>query len=120
MAEGKARNAAAACALTAQVQPGLRPPPGTLFAADAAGLVLQGPLGGIGGSTRIIQTLQPLAAGGRHAPAVLMAAGGWQDEAAMGEALAGIGGKLAALGLRIDRRRAGLQMAKSRPARAAS
>jgi hypothetical protein len=58
--------------------------------------------------------LEPLAAGGRHAAAVLVTAGGWQDEAVLREALAGLGPKLAALGLRICHRKAGLRMAKAR------
>lgn len=65
-AEAKAWNAATARAFAAQVQPALRPPPGRLFAADAAGLVLCGPAGGIGTSERMARTLMPLAAGGRR------------------------------------------------------
>ena len=41
-----------------------------------------------------------------------MAAGGGQDEVALREALASLGPKLTALGLRICRRKAGLRMAK--------
>lgn len=119
-AEEAARIAAAAQALARQVQPGLRPPPGRLFAVDAAGLVLQGPLGGIGSTDRMMRTLAPLAAGGRHLPAMLMAAGGWADEEALREALAALAPKLAVLGLRICRRKAGLRMARSKPSRAAS
>lgn len=76
-AEEKARNAAAAKTLAKQVQPALRPPAGCLFAVDAAALLLRGPLGGIGTTERIARTLAPLAAGGRHLPAVLVTAGGW-------------------------------------------
>ncbi|WP_139220990.1 hypothetical protein [Methylobacterium brachiatum] len=114
-AEAAARNAAAARALTAQVQPALRPPAGRLFGVDAAALLLRGPVGGIGTTTRIVRTLGPLAAGGRHPAAVLMAAGSWGDEEALREALVGLGPKLAAIGLRICRRKAGLRMAKARP-----
>lgn len=110
-----ARDAAAALALVRQVQPGLRPPPGRLFAVDVAALVLRGPKGGTGTSERMVRTLAPLAAGGRHQPAVLMAAGGWADENTLREALAAIGGKLAAVGLKIDRRKTGIRMAKARP-----
>ena len=111
-AEAEARNTAAARVLAAQVQRGLRPPPGRLFATDAAGLVLCGPNGGMGTTERMVRTLAPLAARGRHAAAALVAAGGWRDEEALWEALAGIGPKLAVLGLRICRRKAGLRIAK--------
>ncbi|XYD10156.1 hypothetical protein R1A27_06485 [Methylobacterium sp. NMS12] len=114
-AEEKARNAAAAKALAKQVQPALRPPAGRLFAVDAAALLLRGPLGGIGTSERMVRTLAPLAAGGRHLPAVLTAAGSWQDEAVLREVLAGLGPKLAALGLRICWRKVGIRMARVRP-----
>jgi hypothetical protein len=67
-----------------------------------------------------VRTLAPLTAGGRHPPAALMAAGGWRDEAALREALAGLSGKLAVLGLRICKRKAGLRMAKYNPAGPAS
>jgi hypothetical protein len=112
-AEQAARDLGAAQALARQVMPALRPPPGRLFAVDGAALLLRGPQGGIGSTERMVRTLAPLAAGGRHLPAVLMAAGGWQDEEALQEALAGLGPKLAALGLRICRRKAGLRMAKA-------
>jgi hypothetical protein len=114
-AEETAETAAAAEALAKQVMPGLRSPPGRLFAADAAALLLRGPLGGIGSTERMVRTLAPLAAGGRHVMAVLTAAGGWSDEEALREALAGFGPKLAALGLRIDRRKAGIRISKLRP-----
>lgn len=117
-AAAAARAAAAAQALQASVQRGFRPPPGKLFGVDAAALLLVGPAGALGTTNRMAQTLAPLAAGGRHTPAVLVAAGGWQDEATLGEALVAIGGKLAAIGLRICRRKAGLRMAKVKPTRA--
>jgi hypothetical protein len=63
----------------------------------------------------MVRTLGPLAVGGRHLPAVLVTAGGWQDEEALREALTGLGLKLAAIGLRVCRRKAGLRMAKARP-----
>lgn len=118
--EAEARNAAAASALARQLQPGLRAPADRLFAVDAGALLLRGPMGGIGSTERMVRTLEPLAAGGRHLPAVLVGAGGWHDEEALREALAGLGPKLAVLGLRICRRKAGLRMAKSKPGRAAS
>ncbi|MGH1591784.1 hypothetical protein ACRBEV_29600 [Methylobacterium phyllosphaerae] len=120
MDEAAARDAAAAGALRAQVQRGLKPPNGKLFDVNAAALVIRGPLGGLGSSERIVRTLAPLAAGGRHPAATLAAAGGWREEAELWEALDGLGGKLAALGLRIDRRKAGLRMARIKPERAPS
>lgn len=111
-AEAAARDAAAARALRAQVQPGLKPPAGKLFDVDGAALVIRGPAGGLGTSERIVRTLAPLAAGGRHPEAALVAAGGWRDEAALREALAELSGKLSVLGLRICRRKVGLRMAK--------
>lgn len=116
-AEDAARTAEAARVLRAQVQPGLKPPPGQLFASDLGALVLRGPNGGLGSTEKMVRTLVPLAAGGRHPPAVLMAAGGWADEGALREALAGLAPKLGALGLRVCRRKAGLRMAKLKQAR---
>lgn len=115
-AEETARNTAAAQALARQVQPGLRPPAGCLFDVDAAGMVLRGPAGGIGSSTRIIETLRPLAQGGRHPAAALVTAGKWADETALREALQALAPKLAAIGLRVCRRKAGIRMAKGCPA----
>jgi hypothetical protein len=45
---------------------------------------------------------------------MLMASGSWQDEQAPREALGVVAPKLAVLGLRIDRRKTGLRMAKVR------
>lgn len=117
-AEAVARNAATAEALRAQVQRTFRPPPGKLFGVDATGLLLIGPAGALGTSNRMARTLEPLAAGGRHLPAALVAAGSWQDEAALREALDALAPKLAALGLRICRRKAGIRMAKVKPTHA--
>lgn len=82
---------------------------------DTAALLLIGPAGALGTSSRIARTLEPLAAGGRHPVAVLMEAGGWADEDVLGEALAGVAPKLGAIGLRVCRRKAGLRMAKQKP-----
>lgn len=117
-AEAAARAASAAQALTAQVQRGFRPPAGKLFGVDTVGLLLIGPAGALGTSERMARTLAPLAAGGRHLPAVLVTAGGWQDEEALRKALAGLAPKLAAIGLRVCRRKAGIRMAKARAAEA--
>lgn len=113
-AEAAARAATAARALARQVQPGLRPPPGRLFGVDRDGLVLCGPAGGIGSSLRIIETLQPLAQGGRHPTEALIAAGAWGDVAALREALNAMAPKLFAVGVRICRKKAGLRMARAR------
>lgn len=114
-AEAAVRAAVAARELARQLQPGLRSPPGRLFVADAEGLILRGPRGGIGSTPRIIETLMPLAAGGRHPAEALIAAGEWKDGAALREALSALGQKLAAIGLRVCRRKAGFRMAKARP-----
>ena len=116
--ETQARNAAAAQQLQTQLQRAFRPPAGRLFAVDAAALLLIGPAGALGTTSRMVKTLEPLAAGGRHLPSVLVAAGGWQDEQALREALAGLGPKLAILNLRVCHRKAGLRMAKARAAKA--
>jgi len=83
-------------------------------------MVLCGPAGGIGSSRRIIETLQPLAQGGRHPAAALVTAGKWADEGALREALDALAPKLAVLGLRLCRRKAGLRMAKVRAGAAAA
>lgn len=113
-AEEAARTAAAAKALQGHVQRGLCPPPGRLCAVDIPGLMLIGSGGAIKTSERMVRTLEPLAAGGRHPIEVLISAGAWNDERSLREALAGIGGKLAAIGLRIDWRKAGLRLARAR------
>ena len=109
--EAEARNAAAAQAPAKQVQPGLRPPTGRLFAIDAA-LPLRGSLGGIG---RSANHAHPGPASRRwQAPAggAGGAAGGWQHEQAVREALAALAQRLAVIGLRVCRREGGLRMAK--------
>ena len=78
-------------------------------------MLLIDPGGRIGSSERAVKTLAPLATGGRHSAAVLVAAGGWRDEAALREALKALAAKLAAIGLRIDRRKTGIRMAKAKP-----
>ncbi len=52
---------------------------------------------------------------GWHAAAVLVEAGKWADEAVLRETLNALAPKLAAIGLQICRREAGLRMAKARP-----
>lgn len=118
-AETAARDVEAARALARQVQPGLRPSPGRLFDVDAAGMILRGPAGGIGSSSRIIETLQPLAQSGRHPAEALVTAGKWADERALREALTALAPKLAVLGLRVCRRKTGIRMAKLKPAKSA-
>lgn len=113
--EEAARQIEAVRTMRTQVQPGLRSPPGRLFSADLASLTLRGPVGGIGSSERMVLTLAPLGAGGRRPSTALRIAGGWPDEATMLEALAAISGKLGAIGLRLDKRKTGIRMAKARP-----
>jgi hypothetical protein len=81
-AEATARNAAAAWALAAYVQLGLRLAE-RLLATDRASLVLRKPLGGIGTADRIVRTFAPLAVGGLYRAAMLVASGSWQDEKAL-------------------------------------
>lgn len=110
--EATARAAVEVKALARQVQPGLRPPHGRLFDVDAAALLLRGPAGGIGTTERVVRTLAPLTASGRHAPAVLTTAGRWQDEQALREALKALAPKLAMIGLRICSRKSGIRITK--------
>lgn len=113
--EEASRQVEAVRAMRAQVQPGLRAAPGRLFTADLASLTLRGPAGGIGASERLMRTLVPLSESGRRPAAALQAAGSWADETSMFEALAALSGKLAAIGLRIDKRKAGIRMGRLRP-----
>lgn len=109
------RNAAAALALRAQVQKGFRVPAGRVFSVDVAALLIIGPAGALGTSPLVARTLEILAQGGRHAEADLVAAG-WRDADSLREGLASMGPKLVALGLRVDRRRAGVRIGRVRSA----
>jgi hypothetical protein len=109
--EAEARNAAAAQAPAKQVQPGLRPPTGRLLAIDAA-LPLRGSLGGIGRSANHAHPSPASRQWQAPAGSTGGAAGDWQHEQAVREALAALAQRLAVIGLRVCRREGGLRMAK--------
>jgi hypothetical protein len=111
-AEAAAIAASAVKALQGQVQPAFRPPAGRLWKVDAEALIIIGPAGGIGTTPVIVRTLEALTTPGRHDEAVVAAAGGWRDVEHFREALAGLAPKLAAIGLRLDRRKAGVRITK--------
>ena len=116
MRDDKAARAASAMqGLRSQVQPAFRPPPGKLWKVDDAAMLIVGPAGGIGTTPVMARTLQALAASGRHDEAAVAAATGWRDVAHLREALDGLAPKLSVLGLRIDRRKAGIRVTKARP-----
>jgi len=114
-AEAAAIAASAVKALQGQVQPAFRPPPGRLWKVDAEARIIVGPKGGIGTTPVIVRTLEALVPPGRHEEAVVAAAGGWRDVAHFREAMAGLAPKLAVVGLRLDRRKAGIRITKSKP-----
>ena len=113
-AEKQAQADEAARVFRAQVQPGFKPPAGRLWAVDDAGLMLIGPKGAIGTSAAVVHVLAPLAAGGRHDEAGIAAGTGCRDAEHLKEVLTGMAGKLAAIGLRVDWRKAGIRVAKVR------
>lgn len=104
--------ASAVKALQGQVQRGFRAPSGRLWRVDAEARIIIGPAGGIGTTPVIVRTLEALSTPGRHDEAVVAAAGGWRDVAQLREAMAGLAPKLAAIGLRLDRRKAGVRIMK--------
>ncbi|MCJ2083214.1 hypothetical protein [Methylobacterium sp. J-090] len=114
-AEAAAIAASAVKALQGQVQPAFQPPSGRLWKVDAEARIIVGPKGGIGTTPIIVKTLEALSAPGRHLEEVVAAAGGWRDVAHLREALAGIAPKLAVIGLRLDRRKAGVRITKAKP-----
>ena len=100
-AEQAARDAAAAAALVKSVVRGMRPPAGRLWAVDAAALLLIGPGGAIPVSSSQAAALAPYAAGGRH-----------PETPQLSEAAKGLAPRLAAVGLRIDKRKTGVRIAR--------
>src|ERR1700712_3549511 len=110
----QARVAESAKTVGAQVQTGFRPPSGRLFSVDVEALMILGPNGGVGTTAVIARTLAPLAAEGRQDEHELAVATGWRDEGHLREGLAALAPKLAALGLRLDRRKAGIRIGKPR------
>ena len=110
----RAKVAAEASALQAQVQTGLKPPTGKLFGVEEAALMVIGPNGAIGTTALLVRTLALLSAKGRHDPEVLLSAG-WQDTEHLNAGLDAFAGKLAAVGLKLDRRKTGLRITKAKP-----
>jgi len=100
--------------IRSEIRLGVKPPAGRLAAVDVAGMLLLGPLGAVGCGGALLCTLEVLAGRGRHPVPSLLAAGRWQDEAALRAALEASRPRLAAIGLRICRRKAGWRLAKER------
>ncbi|WP_339164297.1 hypothetical protein [Methylobacterium bullatum] len=73
--------------------------------------MLTGPGGGIGVTPLLARTIAILSAPGRHMPESVVAAG-WRDADHLREGLAAFAGKLAAAGLSVSWRKAGLRVAK--------
>ena len=113
-AEHEVRMAREAGALRAQVQRGFKPPPGRLWGVDAAAQLIIGPAGALGTSPVIVRTLEALATPGRHDEAVVASAGGWRYIDHLREAMVGVAPKLAVVGLRLDRRKAGIRITKAK------
>ncbi|MET3485856.1 hypothetical protein [Methylobacterium sp. 1973] len=109
-----ARLAAEVDRIRSEIRLGVKPPTGKLAAVDVAGMLLIGPLGAVGCGGALLRTLEVLVGRGRHPVPSLLAAGRWQDEAALRAALKASRPKLAAIGLQICRRKAGWRMAKER------
>ncbi|TXN81104.1 hypothetical protein [Methylobacterium sp. WL8] len=99
----------------AQVMPNFRPPAGKLWGVNEAAMMIVGPGGGIGTTATIAGILALLALGSRHDEAGIAAATGCRDVAHLREILTGMAGKLATIGLRVDRRKAGIRIAKAKP-----
>lgn len=97
-----------------EIRLGVKPPSGTLAAVDVAGMLLLGPLGAVGCGGALLRTLEVLVGRGRHPVPSLLAAGRWQDEAALWVALEAFRPRLMAAGLRICRRKAGWRLAPVR------
>lgn len=110
-----ARLAAEVDRIRSEVRLGVKPPAGKLCAVDAAAMLLVGPQGAVGCGGALLRTLEVLAVKGRHPVPSLLAAGRWQDEAALRVALEAFRPKLAAIGLRVCRRKAGWRLAKAAP-----
>lgn len=111
----RAADAARVAAETARIRKeavfGLLPPPGQLAAVDLEALLVIGPLGAIGGPAALLRSLQVLAQGKRHPVSALLP--GWRDEAALCAAVEAFRPRLAAVGLRVCRRKAGWRLASA-------
>ncbi|MDP4022431.1 hypothetical protein Q8W71_07340 [Methylobacterium sp. NEAU 140] len=89
---------------------GLLPPPGRLAAVDMDALLLIGPLGAVGCGAALLRSLAVLMGKGRHPVPALVAAGSWKDEAALQTAVEAFRPRLAAIGLRLCRRKLGWRL----------
>lgn len=101
-ASAKAGKAADVAILRAQVQHGFKPPRGKQFSVDVEGMMLIGPVGGIGVTSLMARTMEILTAPGRHAPEALLPAG-WRDMEHLQEGFQAFEPKLDVLGLRFSR-----------------
>ncbi|KAA0121002.1 hypothetical protein CIW48_26205 [Methylobacterium sp. P1-11] len=99
--------------IRSEVRVGVKAPAGKLAAVDTAAMLLLGPQGAVGCGGALLRTLEVLAGKGRHPVPSLLAAGRWQDEAALRAALEAFRPKLAAIGLRVCRRKAGWRLARA-------
>ncbi|CAA2145623.1 hypothetical protein MBLL_04750 (plasmid) [Methylobacterium bullatum] len=79
-----------------------------------APLMLTGPGGGIGVSPVLARTLAILSPPGRHMPESVLAAG-WRDVDHLRDGLSAFAGKLAAVGLILNRRKTGLRITRPKP-----
>lgn len=112
--EARAQAAEVTRILQRQVMPEFRPPPGKLWGVNEAAQLVVGPAGGIGITSAVAHVLGPLAVRGRHDEAGFAAAVGCRDVAHLREMLTAMAGKLAAIGLRVDRRKVGIRITKAR------
>lgn len=108
-----ARVAAETARVRSEARLGILPPPGKLASVDMDALIIAGPLGAVGLPAGVLRTLQVLAKGKRHPVPALIGAGLWRDEAALAAALDAARPRLAAIGLRICRRKSGLRLTSS-------
>lgn len=106
------RLAAEVARIRSEVRMGVKPPAGRLAAVDVAAMLLLGPLGAVDCGGALLRTLEVLVGKGRHPVSSLLAAGRWQDETALRAALEAFRPKLAAIGLRVCRRKAGWRLSK--------
>lgn len=97
--------------IRSEIRLGVKPPTGKLAAVDVAGMLLIGPLGAVGCGGVLLRTCEVLVGRGRHPVPSLLAAGRWQDEAALRTALEAFRPRLTAVGLRVCRRKAGWRLA---------
>lgn len=113
-ASAKEADAARVIAEVTRIRLGLKPPAGRLAAVDANAMLLLGPQGAVGCGGALLRTLETLSGRGRHSVPSLLAAGPWHDETALRAAMAAIRPKLAAIGLRLCRRKTGWRLSRLR------